>query len=370
MKPLRSSVNIQSDPNALRRRLAEDGYLYLPQFLPRRQVEEIAAKLCDLMASRGWLDPGASASQAVARPGVFFAKNHAEYADVFSNAYVQQPFMELPHAPQLNDLLQGLYGERPFPLPNGLLPQFVFPRRPSSVDWTTAQHQEYYGPQGSPDFCVVWIPLLDCPLARGPLAVAEGTHRAGLYPVEFHLHEFHGVQAKGDFTEQWRASDMQAGDVLLFNCFTVHKALPNESGGIRLSASMKYQPESHPLCETSAANEATHLPSGLRWDAIYKTFEGFAYERYWRDYRLQIVPRDMRFTAGVFAMALRAAEEGDPLAVRHLRTLRGLVASYPRLAPQLARVVELVRAEAKRPLGPEDIDAMIEGVRGQSAVSA
>jgi uncharacterized ParB-like nuclease family protein len=46
------------------------------------------------------------------------------------------------------------------------------------------------------------------------------------------------------------------------------------------------------------------------------------------------------------------------------------VASYPRLAPPFVRVVELVRAEVKRPLGPEDIDAMIEGVRGQSAVSA
>lgn len=112
------------------------------------------------------------------------------------------------------------------------------------------------------------------------------------------------------------------------------------------------------------------MQSELPWETIYAAFEGFAHERYWRDYRLQIVPRDMRFTADVFIMALRAAAEGNPLAVRHLSTLRRFVASYSRIASHYVEVVDLVRAETNQSLCTEDLDAMIAGIRGQGSVSA
>ena len=41
----------------------------------------------------------------------------------------------------------------------------------------------------------------------------------------------------------WSTADYKAGDVLFFNCLTVHRACPNVSGDlIRLSADYRYQP--------------------------------------------------------------------------------------------------------------------------------
>src|SRR5205809_6247777 len=65
--PLRRSDDVIGDTAALRARLQEDGYLYLPGCLPRDLVLEARRILCEQLAAKGILDPSAPLEEAVAR---------------------------------------------------------------------------------------------------------------------------------------------------------------------------------------------------------------------------------------------------------------------------------------------------------------
>ena len=67
---LKSSADLAGDGEALRARMEQDGYLYLPGLLDRDRVDAAANAMIDLLASRGALDPDAPRSEAVIKPGV------------------------------------------------------------------------------------------------------------------------------------------------------------------------------------------------------------------------------------------------------------------------------------------------------------
>lgn len=113
----------------------------------------------------------------------------------------------------------------------------------------------------------MWFPLTDRPIPLGGLTVLAGSHKLGILPA----HPAQGVGGLGIDTSNldyaWHASDMQAGDIISFHSFTVHKALPNLSGDrFRLSTDIRYQGVSQPIVEDGL------LPhyNRLSWDEIYK----------------------------------------------------------------------------------------------------
>ena len=58
---LRRSDDIIDDRDALWERMEEDGYLFLPGYLDRREVLAARAELCDRLFKAGVLDPSAAA---------------------------------------------------------------------------------------------------------------------------------------------------------------------------------------------------------------------------------------------------------------------------------------------------------------------
>jgi ectoine hydroxylase-related dioxygenase (phytanoyl-CoA dioxygenase family) len=95
--------------------------------------------------------------------------------------------------------------------------------------------------RGSPALWTVWIPLGDCPLDLGGLAVAPGSHRHGLLP---HAGEGTGQQGVDVAPEAtWESADYRCGDVLAFHGLTLHRALENRTTHrLRLSADFRYEP--------------------------------------------------------------------------------------------------------------------------------
>lgn len=80
-----------------------------------------------------------------------------------------------------------------------------------------------------------WIPLVDCALELGPLAVDPATFGGPVFP-----HHEAGLLWE---EERLVARDMAVGDVLIFDLGTVHAALPNRSGKLRLSVDLRFAPE-------------------------------------------------------------------------------------------------------------------------------
>jgi len=80
-----------------------------------------------------------------------------------------------------------------------------------------------------------WIPLGDCPLSLGPLAVWPGSHRLGLLP-----HGAAGLAEDSLASARWSASGMACGDLLLLHHYTAHRSLPNQASEPRLSIDCRY----------------------------------------------------------------------------------------------------------------------------------
>ena len=66
---LRDSRDVAEDFPELRRRFAEDGYLYLPGYLDRAEVLGARASLLDRLAAADVLDPAQPTFEGVCRPG-------------------------------------------------------------------------------------------------------------------------------------------------------------------------------------------------------------------------------------------------------------------------------------------------------------
>jgi ectoine hydroxylase-related dioxygenase (phytanoyl-CoA dioxygenase family) len=111
---------------------------------------------------------------------------------------------------------------------------------------TTPPHQDHWYTGGTTNLWTVWIALTEIPLALGPLAVLPGSHVKGLVPHDGQGAGRQGVQVIED--EQFAAAPLAAGDAIVFNCLTVHRALPNVTRDrVRLSVDYRYQPANEPI---------------------------------------------------------------------------------------------------------------------------
>src|SRR5262249_10110996 len=122
---------------------------------------------------------------------------------------------------------------------------------------TTAPHQDHWYIRGTPATYTIWMPLGDCPLPLGGLAVLPKSHQRGF--IEHHLnperkyagHGLHDDQLPVT-SSQWVAGEFELGDFLLFHSFTIHKALPNlTKDRLRLSTDNRYQRQGEAIAELS-----------------------------------------------------------------------------------------------------------------------
>ena len=117
---------------------------------------------------------------------------------------------------------------------------------PTTHGQTTPPHQDHHYLGGSADIWTAWTPLWPCPVELGPLAVWDASHRDGYRP---HAGEGAGRQQVAVPEDAvWSSEALSVGDVVLFHCFTVHRALPNQRPDtLRVSVDVRYQPADQPI---------------------------------------------------------------------------------------------------------------------------
>ena len=93
--------------------------------------------------------------------------------------------------------------------------------------------------------------------------------------------------------DRWWSDDVAPGDVILFDGLSVHRALPNESAGFRLSVDFRFQRRGDPVCAPTL-----RAYGDLGWDEIYagwrRSAAGSAGRApyYWGDLDLCVEPFD------------------------------------------------------------------------------
>jgi ectoine hydroxylase-related dioxygenase (phytanoyl-CoA dioxygenase family) len=162
---------------------------------------------------------------------------------------------------------------------------------PSTPQVTTPPHQDFLNNQGTPSLTATWIPLGDCPMTQGTLAILRGSQRVGVLPIEFHMGPGNRqaiVPAELREGLTWVTTDMDAGDVLIFGALTVHASLHNTTRDMRLSVDFRFQPEGEQLTDSVLE---PHF-GRLSWEEIYSGWKSEEHQYYWRGLDYEVVPFD------------------------------------------------------------------------------
>ena len=225
---------LREDPAGLRALAAREGCLYLPRLLPVASVLALRERVLAAVAGLAWLDPGAPWAAGVVRGDLHEpAHDDAAVAALHCRVLPLAEFRALVAEPALLAVLDRLFGA-PARGGQGEVLRAVFP---ADQGRTTPPHQDQAYTGGAADLWTAWLPLGDCPLELGPLALAPGSHRGGLRPHTA------GYRVADCADLDWVCGDLACGDVLLFHCLTLHRACPNRSGDrLRLSLDCRYRP--------------------------------------------------------------------------------------------------------------------------------
>jgi hypothetical protein len=285
LSPFGDSSDLVGTPAALRARFAEDGYVFLRGVVDRDMLRDVRARIGAVCAAHGWLQPGTDPIEAI--PGVEpTVEGEERYFEVYDEIQKLEAFHAVPHHPTVRSYMTALLGDSAFPHPLSIA-RLSFP---SNEEWTTPPHQDYPNNQGTEDLYATWIPLSDCPVKLGGLAILRGSHRLGMAPLEFALGAGNR-QAKLDErfeSLEWVGGDLELGDALVFHSLTMHRALPNRTERMRLSVDYRFQREGEPL---TAGCLKPHF-ARLSWDEIYRGWTREELKHYWRGKRYPVVPWD------------------------------------------------------------------------------
>ena len=234
---MEDSTPLLGNPEELRERASRDGFLFFRGLAPPDLVLALRGRVLEYASRTGWLDPSVCIDEARAAAG----KRIGYYEDpewVNLQVHVQsRPEMwALGDAVAIHTALHAVEDRSSYLCLSTANTCRVFSPHP---DMATQPHQDAHYVRMIADFWTAWVPLGECPVELGPLALAAGSHHAGLQEHSGQGIVDGGISMREDV--EWSTADFQCGDAVLFRPHTVHRSLPNQSGNrLRLSADFRY----------------------------------------------------------------------------------------------------------------------------------
>jgi hypothetical protein len=272
---LRPSMDIIDDAPALRARMAEDGYLYLPGYLNRDAVLEGRRAVLERIAVADALHPDYPVEEAIPHPDVKMQRESLDDVVRDNEAVLKV----LYSGPMMEFYTRFLGGDvRHF--------DYTWFRilRPGP---STAPHMDIvYMGRGTHNLYTAWTPFGDIPLEMGGLAILEKSHlhqrineNYGKKDVDtFCANRDNGhaignggslsrdpVKLRRNLGGRWLSANFRAGDLLTFTMNTVHCGLDNRSNQYRLSSDSRYQLVGEPADERwIGPNPIAHGPGAKK----------------------------------------------------------------------------------------------------------
>lgn len=257
-----SSRDIVDDAKAMRKRLARDGYLYIPGYLNTGLVDEARHVLLQQLDDADLLDQSADPADGIA---VSPWKSQPCHHLTKSNT----PLQSLLYSGRMLQLYERLFG--------GEVRHFDFTwLRVIGPGHGTAPHcDSVYMGRGTQRLFTSWTPLMEITPDIGGLTLMPGSHRieslseyragdvdtvcTNLPPRNpLDVHQWTGPIGDGKLTDNpvklqqdiglpWVTSEFyRPGDVVVFSISTIHGSLDNQSRRVRLSTDSRYQRASEP----------------------------------------------------------------------------------------------------------------------------
>jgi len=277
---LRDSSEIAFDGEALRQRMAEDGYLFLPGLLHREEVLQARRVVAEHLMAHGHLLPGTDPMECIAHP---------------DSQLAFMPQVARDNAPLMKVLYSGPMMEFYARFLNGPVRHFDFTWfRAVSPGGSTFPHTDaVYMNRGTSNLYTSWTPIGDVPRHVGGLMVLENSHTIDRIRNNYSNkdvdafcenrkpdHKDMGgggnIRAGGWLSKnpaklrdalggRWLTSEFRAGDLLMFSIYTVHASIDNKSDQVRLSSDSRYQLASEAVDERWVGAEPIgHGPNAKR----------------------------------------------------------------------------------------------------------
>ena len=277
---MKDSSPLLGDVGTLRQRMSEDGYLYLPGMLGRERVLRARRVILERLAKYNLLDPAADLDDAIAHPA-----NRSNFAggrldELFDDP---NPIEDVLYRGPMMDFF------RAFLAAEVLHYDFTWMRQVPPGPATGIHSDVVYMGRGTHQLYTAWTPMGDNSFDLGGLLVLEGSHKhEGLRKAYWQSDvdafcvnradqrdgwaKGHDGGLKGSAQQlrrslggTWRTADYRAGDVVIFNVYTVHGGTDNRSNRMRLSTDTRYQRAGDAVDERWVGEKPVgHGPGGKR----------------------------------------------------------------------------------------------------------
>jgi len=212
------------NPEELRRRLAETGYLFLKGIVNKAELLALRREILLLCQEHGWLNPTAALLDGAFRGGAF-PDYSGEYMRLYRKLQKIERFNELSRLPEIMQLFEQLLADEVLAQPRTIA-RISFPQHYAN---TTQAHQDFFYIRGTPETYTAWIPVGDCPRELGGLALLERSHLLGFLPHEPAIGAGkHGLRTR-QFGLPWLSASYELGDMVIFHSYTIHGALDNQT---------------------------------------------------------------------------------------------------------------------------------------------
>lgn len=232
--PFAESTASLADGGALQRQAGEQGYLCFRGLVDAFDIARLR-KTCIAAADRqGWLAaPGTDRAAAGVR---LLDYEDTNYINFLQEVLVSEPFNAVRRDPAIRHAVEAAMGKPAVPREADICRVFS----PGTPELSTGPHQDFHYVGEPAAGWTVWLPLGDCPLSLGPIAILAGSHKRG--PLQ-HAGDGMTKCVAGLDAATWSSGPLSAGDAVLFHSLTVHRSLPNLSDGrLRFSADFRFVP--------------------------------------------------------------------------------------------------------------------------------
>ncbi len=252
---LRRSDDVAHDPTALRERLAEDGYLFVPGFFPRSEIQAVRDEVLNRLSERGQLHPDYPVDEAVVADEEIPAEKAPAgvTATRRSVAAENQPLRDVVFGSRLRGFYERLMG--------GTIAHFdhIWTRVIKPGKGTPVHADAVYMNRGTPRLMTAWIPYGDVSMELGGLMMLEKSHQQSdriqnylssdtdVYCTNQDRYKDSGVLSKNPYSlrekfgGRWLTTEFKMGDFLTFGMTMLHASLDNQSRRYRLSTDTRYQ---------------------------------------------------------------------------------------------------------------------------------
>lgn len=245
---LRDSSEHLDDVETLRERLAEDGYLFIRGFHDEDQVGKAREDVLDHLAEENLLDPDEPVEIAAVHPDW-----EADKFDMSGTSWTHYPNLEtLIEGDDIMEFFRDFFGTKPFVLD-------LKRGRAKATGYFTGFHVDrIFMGRGTEALYTLWRPIGDCPVEMGPLIVCPGSHNHqrlretyGQLDIDidkinpFFSHD--PIDVIETIGGPLATANFEAGDALLFDPYTLHGSLTNQTDRFRISVDTRYQSIEEPV---------------------------------------------------------------------------------------------------------------------------